>query len=81
MHREDTCTPARTQVCEYENVCADLPGPALGEGLGYASQTDGLYFVGSNIIPSYAKRGGGGWPADREHIAKVVLQDSLTNNT
>lgn len=30
--------PDGFEVCEYENVCADVPSPILGEGLGYASQ-------------------------------------------
>ena len=57
------------KVCEYENVCADLPSPALGVGQGYASQTDGIYFVGSDIVPSYARSRAGHWPRDREAVA------------
>ncbi len=58
------------QVCEYENVCLDLPGPAWGDGQGYASQTDTVAFVGSDIVPSYTTRGKRGWPQERADIAK-----------
>lgn len=61
--------PSFVKVCEYENVCADLPSPALGVGQGYASQTDGIYFVGSDIVPSYARSRAGNWPRDREAVA------------
>ena len=62
------------EVCEYQNVCADVPSPVRDPDGRYASsgdrvsQVQTLYFVGSDVVPSMTMKGSQ-WPQDRAAVA------------
>ena len=67
------------QICEYENVCLDIPSPALGEGQGYASQVHRLSHRQLRALASYVSESSP--PTDRRSLLRrlrprpVVLEE------
>ena len=62
------------ETCEYQNICADVPGPIRDPDGSFArfgdtvSQIKTLYFVGSDVVPSFSRLGQE-WPENHSAIA------------